>query len=744
MTSHSKWETTVGTALLAWAFATSTLAASGDFDANGYVDYRDYCCLANCLADSGPGVTPGLGWCIDTVDTDGDGDVDLTDFAQFARSLGHRPMPLKDYLGNAITADSTRPYSRRQTCGGASCHDVDHVANGIMFQQGRTSVTGQIDMRDDYYGDGRTWIKSSGRYGKWGQSFIKKLAAKHNTRASEIDQTAFAWARDCGGCHPGGGPGEFDRDGVQFYNEVTGDFGYELLGQTPEQVALDGDYSLLDYSSGAVTPAPWDVTGVSEPDCLVCHRGQRTWENSWDMNWAWRSATLAAGASLVDDAGQPVPAFLAAGTAGQGWHSTLEMTGFPGLWPKASTLQIDYTVGLTDGSLVPGDNGTVSLAPASVTWPPWDRACWSCHFCFGVMTGTVWFDETNVMYRRFNNLHDDDPANDIPPEKSVACTVCHPGNFDHNFAKGNSLQVQFRDALDWDNLRSCRSCHLADSPTRHPDAPVIPNPQTSDEMHRVPGFDHVSCQGCHIPYGLSAALLFRDITVGTVGMTTQYLSADPLNPEDSDKSRWYPAFLLKEDVDGVERLFPCNIWTTIYWGDWDRKGTPEDVSDDIITPISVWRVEQVTGGILPVVTDDNGDGQPEINRPEEILAYIQRLKTCDTYGVQVAANPVLVKGIFVWHEDSEAPDGVSSFSTYGVNSLIDWYPYLWGMDHNVRPVKESWGYSPGNPQEGCRHCHRPGTYNSPVMDRKVLVDPYGPDGEPFYVTVRQMTTMHPP
>jgi hypothetical protein len=145
------------------------------------------------------------------------------------------------------------------------------------------------------------------------------------------------------------------------------------------------------------------------------------------------------------------------------------------------------------------------------------------------------------------------------------------------------------------------------------------------------------------------------------------------------------------------------------------------------------------------VTDDNGDGQPEINRPEEILAYIQRLKGADNYGVRVAANPVLVKGIFVWHEDSDAPDGVGFFSTYGVSSLVDWYPYLWGMDHNVRPVEESIGYAPpGDPQAGCRPCHRPATFDSPVFDRKVLVDPYGPDGQPFYLTVRGMTGMNPP
>ncbi|MGB2988271.1 MAG: hypothetical protein WBE26_20570 [Phycisphaerae bacterium] len=723
---------------------TSRSPASGDFDNDGYVGLEDHFYFEVCFSISGPGYSPGYDVCLDAFDADADGDVDLVDFAAFQRARGHLPMPLKGYQDETILIDSTQPYSRRHTCGG--CHDVNHVANGIMFQQGRTDLDRNIDMRDDYFGDGRFWIKSSGRYGKWGQTFIKLLAAKENTNESQIDQTAFGWVRDCGGCHPGGGPGEFDRDAELFYNEISGDFGYEVPGYTPEEVRLDGDYSLLDYSTGNVSPAPWNETGVSEPDCLVCHRAGRTWDSGWDMNWAWRSATLAGGTSLVDDAGEPVPAFLAAGTAGQGWYSTLEFGNFPGLWPIASTLQIDYSVGVDDGSLLVDESDAVALSPGSVTWPPRDRACWSCHFAFGVMTGTVWFDDTNVMYRKFNNLSDDDPHNDIPPDRSTACTVCHPGDFDHNFAKGNSLQIQFRDELDWVNLRSCRDCHLLDSPTRHPEAPPIPDPYTSDEIHRVPGFDYVSCQGCHVPYPLSSALLFRDITTGTVGTTAQYLSADPLNPADPDKSRWYPTFRWKEDVDGIERLFPCNIWVTIYWADWDKSGTPDDLSDDVISPISTWRIDQLTGGTpLPVVTDDNDDGQFEINRPEEILEYIQLLKGNDSYGRQVAANPVLVKGIRVWYEDPEAPQGINSFQPEGTGIPITWYPYIWGMDHNVRPKEEALGHAPpGNPYEGCRQCHRPATHDSPVIDRLILVDPYGLTGKPEYRTVRELTGANPP
>ena len=184
-------------------------------------------------------------------------------------------MPLKDRLGNILTADSTEPYSPRMTCGDCHDHEADVVGNGEWFQQGRTDVDGFVDMMDDYYGDGRYWIKSSGRYGKWGQSFQFLLASKDNTSPSDMDQTAFMWVKECAGCHSGGGPGEFDRDGHRFYDVATGQFGYELEGLTAGEVGLDGDYSMLDRSAATTSLAPWDVTGVSEPDCLLCHRDNR-------------------------------------------------------------------------------------------------------------------------------------------------------------------------------------------------------------------------------------------------------------------------------------------------------------------------------------------------------------------------------------------------------------------------------------------------------------------------------------
>ena len=162
------------------------------------------------------------------------------------------------------------------------------------------------------------------------------------------------------------------------------------------------------------------------------------------------------------------------------------------------------------------------------------------------------------------------------------------------------------------------------NPWKHPDAPDVPGP--GDVMvHIAEPFHSVSCQGCHIPYCLAPAVLFRDITIpGAMGTTTQYYSANPLDPSqprEPGDERWYPAFITKTDVDGVERLFPCSIWVAIYWANWDQKGTPANKDDDVIAPLPTSQVYRLIPEVLEIVTDDNGDGEPEINRAEEILAY---------------------------------------------------------------------------------------------------------------------------
>lgn len=719
---------TVSALVLTMSCGVAVLAADpADTDDNGYIDLRDYVMLESCYQGPGEGLASG---CATLTDRDSDGDADLADFAGLSNAWGHLAMPLRGFDGNILTPGSTEPHSGIKTCG--ECHDIDFV-KGNHYQQGRTDADGNVVMKDDYFNDGRYWVRSGGRYGQFSQAALRQHSGKTNPDESSMDLTAFTWIRDCGGCHPGSGPGQYDRDGELYYDSATGEFGYEKLGMTADDVRLDGDYAEVNVATGQVTLAPWDVTGLSEPDCLMCHRSGLTIVNGVAKNREWRQLALGTGAALVDNVGNPVPAFQAAGPAGQGWFSTFEPAANP---PR---LQIDYTVGLTEGSLIDDGSGGLALPPTTVNYHPTDEVCWSCHKDFAIIAGTIWFDDRDVHFRGFNGLNDEDPTNDIPDSHSRACLECHPG-----FAKGNSPQIQAQNELDFVDFRTCRDCHLATlpggapNPLAHPDAPHVPT-EAFDDIHKFEMFETLSCQLCHIPSALSYTLMFIDPAGGGLGSSAQYLSADPLNPADPDKSTWYPGLIQKMDSDGVMRWFPVNYWPNIYWADWNRNGTPE-LEDDVVAPVIAWRLKQVLAGQTPALTDDNGDGVPELNRPAEIFAYMQVLKGNDSYGRQVAANPVLIKGTRMWFEDAMAPDGVSSIDLRLLPIALDWYAYVWELDHNVVDPSQAWG---AGGQPGCAQCHiAPG--QSPVFDRKILVDPYGADGQPVYETVRQMTGINPP
>ncbi|MHC4956420.1 MAG: hypothetical protein ACYTGZ_21470 [Planctomycetota bacterium] len=77
----------------------------------------------------------------------------------------HTNIVLKDREGFAIEVGSTVPYSPRETCG--ACHDIDEISNGYHTQQGRTDEHGNVHAKDNFFNDGRTWLKSDGMYGKW-------------------------------------------------------------------------------------------------------------------------------------------------------------------------------------------------------------------------------------------------------------------------------------------------------------------------------------------------------------------------------------------------------------------------------------------------------------------------------------------------------------------------------------------------------------------------------------------------
>ena len=481
------------------------------------------------------------------------------------------------------------------------------------------------------------------------------------------------------------------------------------------------------------TVAAWDVTGVSEPDCLSCHRKDRSVDvpTQKDNNTSWRQVTLRGMTSLVDSGGASVPAYAAAATAGQGWWSTLTQAGSP---PTASVLQIDYSEGVADGSLLEV-GGTLQFNGENLIETPVDFACWGCHaFPDGKKRGRVWFDETeDIHYGYFSNLNDADPTNDIPPEESQGCTACHPSEIDHDFDKGNSFAGSVRNSTDY-SVTTCRDCHLASSPLKHPDAPEPTSAIHQEQKH----LDTMSCTLCHSPFKTKAADLVVDnsVTGSGVGYTTaEFLSSDPQDPTNPDKTSWYPALEWKTDKDGVDRLFPAKTLNTVWWGNWDDNGTPGNTTDDVIEPTILWRLRQLTAGNpIAGAADDNGDGKAELNTDAEILAAIAAIEAFnDSYGNPLVADKaILIRGGYAWYEDAGA---LASFELHGSGIKAEsWVPF--SIDHNIRSSTEALGAG-----GDCGACH--GGAGTDVFDRSVLVDPWDPTAAPVYDTPRNLTGVSP-
>jgi hypothetical protein len=211
------------------------------------------------------------------------------------------PFHLRDEQGRIIDpingVNASAPYSPRQTCGAAGCHDYEKITRGYHFTQG------QGEPPTDDQRARLAWVTSPGNVGgSWCSPapLYRYLSPKHNDSPARMDMTAFDFfTSTCASCHPGGGSAEFDRSGRR-YDTWMAD---PASGLSPGAAnGFDGDY----YK------ARWSETGVLEADCLLCHLPgydltRRVAQiSAWNLRWAASAgARLAVVEGAVKD-GQPV------------------------------------------------------------------------------------------------------------------------------------------------------------------------------------------------------------------------------------------------------------------------------------------------------------------------------------------------------------------------------------------------------------------------------------------------------
>ena len=496
------------------------------------------------------------------------------------------------------------------------------------------------------------WNLSPGMYGKQmiASGDSSQLAKKVNRYPSEIDKSSFFFVQNCGGCHPGGGWSEYDRKGHLYYDEGSKKFGYELSGDDP---LLDGDYT--SFSMGNPNyGAPWDRSGVSEADCLICHLKGYQWKER--------------GAALRERFFKYGP------TVGAGW-ATLTFSRDESGNLKPDEVNVDYSK---------KEIGEFDNIHLQIVKSPPDENCWSCHaISDGRKRGRQW-----------------NPDTDIHKAKGLYCVSCHPGDKEHNFAKGNTIQETVRDDLD-NTMHSCEDCH---DKRKDKKAPRYKHPFSPRHMKRI------ACQTCHIPFlTTSADLVYDHASTGEtlIYETSKFLSNDPVDPKRSisgiDLNIWYPAI---REFKGT--IVPVKSLIVIYWGNLDEK-------TNVVKPIFLWKIKELK---KPPLKDDDGDGIPEINSPDEIKTFLGALKEKDKFGNPIADHPVLVKGGFLYHLDKR---GEVEKIKYEQSDTYDF-----SLSHNVMPGFQVIG------ARGCKDCH---SKNSPFFLRKVLIDPYDEKGKPVYIEV---------
>jgi len=560
----------------------------------------------------------------------------------------HDKIILKGCDGNPLTLESKIPYSPRKTCGG--CHDYDQITKGYHFQQGRTDGAGKIVISDTF--DPKyPWNLSSGMYGRVtvASMNLSQLSKKVNQYPSEIDQSSFSFVQACGACHPGGGWSEYDRRGHLYYDEESKKFGYEDSGGSP---LLDGDYTPF-INGNADDGAPWNQSGVSEADCFFCHLKGYLWKE--------REATLRG------------KFFKYGPTVGAGW-ADIKLSHDESGNSKVDEVTVDYT----KKEVADFENLNVQIVRR-----PSDENCWSCHaVADGKRRGRQWNSET-----------------DVHNAKGLQCLSCHPGNKDHNFAKGNTIQQTVRSDLNH-TMVSCEGCHYRG---KSKNAPKHKHPFSPRHLKII------ACQTCHIPFQMASADLVYDFSSSgrtLIYETFKFLSSDPLDPKKAVPGTapniWYPAL-----TKWKGRIVPAKSLVVLYWGDLDPK-------TNVVKPISLWKIQGLKKP--PLLKDDNGDGVPEVNSLDEIKAFLKALKEKDKFENPVAAYPVLMKGGFLYQLDKK---GEVEKMKHEQAEVLDF-----SLSHNVVSGPDVMG------ARGCKECH---SNKSSFFLRKVLIDPWDEKGKPVYI-----------
>jgi cytochrome b subunit of formate dehydrogenase len=570
------------------------------------------------------------------------------------------PFFLRDESGNIINPlqkiNAGEPYSPKQTCGAAGCHDYKKITQGFHFTQGageKPTVTQSERIQ---------WVSTPGNYGgSWCSPapLYRYLSPKQNSSPQAMDMTSFSFiTAGCGDCHPGGGPAEFDRNGNR-YDQFMRDNNYISGGEND----FDGDY----YQ------ARWTETGVLEADCMICHQPE--------YNHAERKRHLQA------------LNFRWAPTAAAGWAS---VTG---------SIQENEPLNVTYNTLLFDADGKIS---PHLVREPRNEACLNCHAQPGwKKRGANFSPRTDVHLRAGLKCVDCHPAGSKALDSRINEREMH------QFGKGDDPGGQVRNDLD-DTVLDCAYCHsnghLGAPFARHTWLPPVHLDKIACQTCHIPERAVKPAQfqagdvfnpGSKIPgkgkylwvfYGPDMQYYNHYGNLSMMGFADK--PTDPFKPLLAHyKGKIYP----------VNRVH--SAWPAI-----EIEGRPELMQPKMGDIYKMWSTHfkdpsKYSG--LSKIEDDNGDGVIEVNRAEEIDALIASVASV----LQETNYPMEGKRV-VWAMNERI---YTSGTDYRQVKKEEWeaspYANVHKYNHDVYPAKAAIGIN------GCDDCHSTDSdfYFAPVL-----------------------------
>jgi hypothetical protein len=560
------------------------------------------------------------------------------------------PFNLLDEDGHVIDpvkgANADKPYSPRQTCG--KCHDYEKITKAYHFRMGAgEKPTAEMSARCQ-------WASTPGFYGgNWCSPapLYNYLSPKKNASAAAMDMTSFTiMSIGCGSCHPGGGSAEYDRDGKR-YDRRMADPASGLTSGGDNQ--FDGDY----YK------ARWAESGVVEADCLLCHLPSYKFPDRDKqlkaMNFRW-AATAGAGLAVVT------------GSVEKG---------------ETVTVAYDKTKFDPDGTLSP-----------NIVREPRNEACLACHAQPG-------WKKRGFNFRSRTDVH---------VRAGLKCVDCHPagssaddprirGKELHEIGKGDDPGGLVRNDLNG-TMRNCAHCHT----TGRFGAPVAKH-RWLPPLH----LDAIACETCHIPERLVKPIQFQASDVfnpgtkipskgkhlwtfyGPDGAYRNHYGYLVMEGYDDKPTEAFRPFLARYEG----KIYPVNRIHTA-WPGIEIEGQAALMQPKMSDVYRMWTTHQKDPAKFPElgkITDDNGDGVVEVNRPEEIDALIASVAAL----LGESKYPMDGKRV-VWVYNERV---YTSGTQYRSIPKHEWEASPYGnvhkYTHDVFPARSALGIN------GCTDCHDP-------------------------------------